>query len=547
VFNTSRFFSYAYLCPILVVTLLPLVVLYCQFLSIDQDLWQHLWQYVLPEVLQNSFLLALGVGLLSLLWGLSSAYLVTLYQFPGRNFFSWALLLPLSFPLYILAFVYVALFDGIGVVPMMLAKWLGIPVVFPSLRNLYGASWVMSLALYPYVYMLSRNGLDHHAVKTLEVGASLGLRRQQTFRKLTLPLMRPWIFFALSLVVMETLADFGAVTIFNIRTFTVAIYRTWFGLFSLQSAAQMAALLVTFVFLFVFLQQHWDRKKRFYSLGKTSSSAQLIPLTGMARAAATCYLSALFTVSFLIPLIPIVSWSWQNFSSDFDERYLGFITNTLTLSFAAAFMVIFLGWGLAYSRKRNQSPVFNFFIKLATLGYAIPGTVLAVGVFLPFSSLEKIIARELNSLLPSSVSWTLDDRFLTSSVVLLMMAYFIRFLPIGMAGLEAGLEKISCWQMESVKMINLPRRLAFLRIYWPMLSQSFATGFLLTLVEVMKELPLTLMMRPFGKDTLAVRIFELTSEGEWQRAALPSLVLVLTGLISLLLVNWQLNRKGLSS
>ncbi len=311
------------------VTLVPLVVVLSSFLYPQSEVWDHLSQHVLPGILLNTFWLALGVALCTGFLGVTLAWLTAVCDFPGRRFFSWALMLPLAMPAYVTAFVAIGLLDFTGPLQTLLREWFGTSDWFPRIRSRGGVILVMSLALYPYVYLLARNAFLTQGRRALEAGQSLGLSRRTGFVRIALPMARPWIVAGIMLVLMETLADFGTVAIFNYDTFTTAIYKAWFGLFSLSTASQLASILVLIVFVVVAVEQRWRGVRRYHGSRSTAATYRLKPATGWA---VSLLLGLFFCTVFVIPLLQLLIWSASVFAEEFDARYPMFVWHSVLLS-----------------------------------------------------------------------------------------------------------------------------------------------------------------------------------------------------------------------
>ena len=504
---------------------LPLLVVLSSFAHPEAAIWQHLVAYVLPQVLLNTLLLCGGVLAGVLLLGVSLAWLVTQYQFPGSRVFRWALMLPLAVPAYVMAFVQVGLLDFTGPVQESLRAVFGADLRLPAVRSLGGAVLVLSLSFYPYVYLLARNAFATQGSRALEVGQSLGLSPLQALWRVALPLARPWIAAGCLLAMMETLADFGAVYVLGIDTFTTAIYKAWFALFSLPAAKQLASLLILLAFALIAIEQ-WQRGARRYTPAGRVAVLRKLSRTQAWLAAAGC--ACVLLAAFIGPLLQLLRWAWLAVSTDLDSRYLDFVGHSLLLAVLAALVVVAVALLLGYARHVLPQRSTVLATQIATVGYAIPGTVLAVGVFIPVAWLDnQLIA--LTGLQQTAV--------LKGSVVVLLLALACRFLSVGLSPVASAFQRITASQIMAARSLGVHGFALLQRVYLPLLRGGLTTGLLLVVIDVLKEMPITLMMRPFGWDTLAVRIFEMTSEGEWQRAALPAVLLVVAGLLPVLILD----------
>lgn len=507
--------------------LLPLAVIFASFADPQGETWAHFGEFVLPRLLLNTFWLLLGVGLGTALLGISLAWLTAVCDFPGRRWLTWALLLPLAVPGYVLGFVMIGLLDFTGPLQTGMRELFGAAPQIP-IRSRGGVIAVMALTLYPYVYLVARNAFLTQGKRALEAAQTLGLNRWQGFYRVALPMARPWIAGGLALVLMETLADFGTVAVFNYDTFTTAIYRAWFGMFNLSAASQLASLLVVLVFLALLLEQSSRRGQRF-SAGGRADHGQRIALGPTARWLAALWCSLVFFVAVAVPLAQLLVWAWQS-RGDLDARYLGFLGHSLILATSGAFVVVTLGLTLAYCLRRKQGRLLILMARLATLGYAIPGAVLAVGFYLPVTWLDRQWIALGNHV---GNSW---GPLLGGTLAAMLLAYAVRFLAVGFHPVDAALHRITSNMDEAARSMGSGTRDILSRVHLPLLRGGIATAAVLVFVDIMKEMPITLMTRPFGWDTLALRVFEMTSEGEWQRAALPAITLVIAGLIPVLLL-----------
>jgi len=515
----------------------PLTVVLASLLSPEREIWQHLAEHVLPGLLANTFKMVLGVAAGVTLLGVSLAWLTAVCDFPGRRFFSWALLLPLAVPAYVTAFVFVAWLDFTGPVQSWLRATFGSSAWFPPVRSGGGVVLVMTLALYPYVYLLARNAFLTQGRRALEAAQSLGCSRTEGFFRVALPMARPWIAGGLMLALMETLADFGTVSAFNFDTFTTAIYKTWFGMFSLTGASQLASVLVLLVFAFILLEQLTRSRLRYSQAGRHSLAVR-IPLSGWRGWLAAGFAAAVLLVAFVLPVGQLVLWSASVFARDFDARYVSFLWHSLSLGSIAAVLTAACALTLAYAQRRHADPWTRGVVRIATLGYAVPGPVLAVGVFIPLAWLDNQFIHLGKTLLGR------DPGLLLQGTLLVMLpAYLTRFLAVGYNPIESAMQRITRNLDEAARTFGVAGLQMLRRVHLPMLRGGLFSAAALVFVDVMKEMPITLMTRPFGWDTLAVRIFEMTSEGEWERAALPAVALVLAGLLPIALLIRQTEKN----
>lgn len=494
--------------------LLPLAVVAAAVAVPTEGIWRHLVSYVLPDVVANTLMLVLCVGALSAVLGATAAWLTSMIAFPGRRFFAWALLLPLALPGYVIAFALAGVFDYGGAVASFWLAAFGSRM--PRLGAGAASAACLALTLYPYVYLLTRQAFLTQGQRSLEVAQSLGLTPAAGLWRITLPLARPWLAAGVALVVMETLADFGTVKVFNYDTFTTAIYSAWFGLFSLPAALQLSALLLLFVALALSGERFWRGKARYVSRHR-SNRRRYASVKPWQAALAFVFCTALFAFAFAIPVMQLLLWCFEAASVELNPRYWSFFRSSVSLALIAAAFITLLGLLLGYSERRAPGRITRWSTRIATLGYAMPGTVLAVGFFVAVSALGDVI-----------------DVRLTGTIAVLLLAYAARFLAVAHGPLGSGFERVTTNIDDASRGLGVGGLSLLRRVHWPLLRAGAATAALLVFVDVMKELPITLLTRPFGWDTLSVRIFQLTTEGEWERAAIPALAIVVAGLVPVL-------------
>jgi iron(III) transport system permease protein len=412
-----------------------------------------------------------------------------------------------------------------------LRDWFGADVRFPPIRSGGGIALAMSLALYPYVYLLARNAFLSQGKRALEAGQSLGLNRPQGFLRIALPMARPWIAGGIALVAMETLADFGTVAVFNYDTFTTGIYKAWYSLFSLPAAAQLASVLVLIVFVVLVLEQRMRSGMRYTQAGRGSQARELIALSPLQRWTAMGFCGAVFAAAFAIPVGQLMLWASEVVAQDLDVRYLGYLWHSLLLGTLTALLIGAFALALAYARRHHADRAMGLTIRFSTLGYAVPGAVLAIGIYLPIAWFDNAYIALMRD--------TFDREagpLLQGTLVAMLAAYLVRFLAVAHEPLGASMQRITPNMDEAARSFGLNTRQVLARVHLPMLRGGAVTALILVFVDVMKEMPITLMTRPFGWETLATRIFEMTSEGEWERAALPAVALLLAGLVPVIML-----------
>ena len=491
----------------------------------DQGALAHIIRYVLPNSLLNSLALTAGVCLLAGAIGVTLAWLTVSCEFPLRSFFAWVLFLPLAVPGYVMAFAFVGLFEYGGSLHGLLRHYRADSGWLLNVYSYGAIVLVLALVLYPYVYLLARNAFQTLGQRSIEVGQSLGLSVRQSFFKVALPMARPWIAGGILLVAMETLADFGTVAVFNYDTLTTAIYQAWFSLFSLSAALKIAGILLLLVVVVTVLERH-SRRQRQYAEGRNAArNTKRLQLGFGAQTAALLFCSLIFMLAFVLPLGQLLYWALPNLSQELTVRFWSYVSGTVLLATLAMFVVVSMAVALAFIARQKKGLVVTSAVRLATLGYALPGTVLAIGIFVPIGYVDHWLQ-----------SKGLSSGLLQGSLLVMMMAYSVRFLAVAYTPLENNLLRVTPSIDLASQSLGVAGMAMLRRVHLPLLGPGIVTAMVLVFVDVMKELPITLMTRPFGFNTLAVRVFELTSEGMWERAALPALAIVVVGFLPVYLL-----------
>ncbi len=523
------------------VVVFPLVVVLSSVFAPADEVWRHLVNTVLGDLLRNTFWLVVGVAAATGVLGVGLAWLTAVCEFPGRRMFEWALMLPLAIPAYVTAFVAVGLLDYTGPVQRLMratlpAEWASLP----SIRSQGGVILVMSLALYPYVYLLARQAFLTQGKRAMEAAQALGHGPWRGFFRLAVPMARPWIVGGLALVVMETLADFGTVSVFNYDTFTTAIYKAWFGLFSLTAAAQLASVLIVIVFALLVLEQRWHAGARYSAAGKQDTAGRRIRLRPHQAWGAFAACAGLLVLAFGVPVAQLLLWGVRRLATDIDSRAIGFLWHSTFLGAVAAALTCACALVLAYAKRRGNGLV-RIAARVSTLGYALPGSVLAVGTFIPLAWLDRQVAAGFSALQHEV------GLVILGTPLAMLLAYLARFLAAGFGPIESAMHRVTPNLEEAARGLGVSGRRLLHRVHLPIIRGGVLTAATLVFVDVMKEMPATLMTRPFGWDTLSVRIFELTSEGQWEQAALPALALVLVGLLPVMLLTKHAGGDGARS
>ena len=520
---------------------IPLAIVFGSLFFPEYEVWEHLRSTVLIDYIGNSFALFVGVGIFSLLLGVIPAWLVTMYRFPLSRQFEWALLLPMSVPAYIIAYTYTGALDVAGPLQVTLREitgWQYRDYWFPEVRSLSGAIAMLSLVLYPYIYLLARAAFIEQSVCVLEVSRTLGCNAFDSFRRVALPLARPAIMVGLSLVVMETLADYGTVQYFGVSTFTTGIFRTWFGLGNSLAAAQLSALLLVFVAVFLYLEKRSRKQAQYHHTSSRYSSLMQQRLTRGHGIIALIVCAAPLSFGFIIPVSLLINWAIDTCSDVLGKDFYLLFFNSLLLAFITSMLAVGIALFMSYSNRNNQLLLNKIMVRLVSMGYAIPGTVIAVGVLIPFAwfdnSLDNFLIQNFNISSGLLVSGT---------VFILVFAYLVRFLAVSINTVEAALVKIKPVMDEVAKTTGMRANNIIKSIHIPMMRGSLLTASLLVFVDVLKELPATLILRPFNFNTLAVRTYELANEELLAEAAVPALAIVIVGIIPVIIISNSISRS----
>lgn len=488
----------------------------------------------------------IGVGSLSLLIGTGAAWLVAMYDFPGKKWLSWALLLPFAVPAYVIAYVYTDLLEFAGPLQTAMRGLMGWQTArdywFPSIRSMGGAILMMSLVLYPYIYMLARAAFLEQSVSLYRVSRSLGSSPFAFFIRVSLPIARPAIAVGLSLVLMETLNDFGTVDYFAVRTLTAGLYDTWLNMGNLGGAAQIAVLMVVVVVILISLERYSRRKQKQYHSRNSGEPIPATKLKGVPAYAATVAALLPVILGFIIPLCILASFAWDNLSSSWDAKFITYAFNSFSLAACAAIITLILGVILTYTKRLNPSRRTQTLVGISSLGYAIPGAVLAIGVIIPFAAFDNLVDGWMREYFNLSTGLILSG---TSFAII--FAYSVRFLAVASGSVESSLSKVTPNMDMAARSLGHTQLQTLLKIHLPIIKKGALTGMLVVFVDCLKELPATLILRPFNFETLATQVYQFASDELIEQSALSALIIVLVGIIPIVLLDKSISRKPNSS
>jgi len=505
-------------------------------LNPERNIWPHLANTVLPHMLQTTGLLLAGVGFGTAVLGVGTAWLVSLCRFPGRRIFEWALLAPFAMPAYLTAYTYVDFLEFAGPVQTGLRAMMGwarpADYWFPEIRSLGGAILVLSLTLYPYVYLSARTAFLQQSAGALEVSRTLGQGPWAVFFRVALPMARPAIVVGVILALMEALGDFGTVDYFAVRTLTAGIYDVWLGMGNAGGAAQIALALLGFVLLLITLERMARRDRRFHSMGGPMRATPLYDLSPLKAGAAIAACSLPLIFGFLIPAGILVQMALSRLSLSLNAAFFGYALNSLLLAAVAALFAVCIGLFLAYGARLSAGRGQKILTRIASVGYVIPGAVLALGVMIPFGAFDNALDAMLRSYFGISTGL-----LLSGTVVAVLFAYVVRFLALSFGALESGLTRITPAMDMASRSLGQGRGGTLWRVHLPLLRGPILTAVLLVFVDCMKELPATLILRPFNFDTLATHVYTFASLGRLEDSALAGLCIVFAGILPVIVLS----------
>ena len=536
----SKILSPWYVLPIitLLIFLAPILIILSSIFSDYSDNWEHIYNYVLIDYVINSIVLVSGVSVLVMTIGSVTAWVVTNYNFFGKKFFEWGLILPLAIPPYILAYTFTGLFDSYGTANEIARDLFNLQqsaVLFPNIRNIYGAIIVFAFTLYPYVYLICRTAFLNQSRSMFEVGRTLGLSQTLVFFRLALPLVRPALIAGTMIVAMETLSDFGAVDHFAVSTFTTGIFRTWYGMYDLTTAMQLASMLLIFITFCLIIERTSRRNASYDSVSSNFKPSPVQKLDSLKSFA--CFLVCFLPIfiGFLLPILEILNWALSFNSGFFDKQFLSISSNTILLSVTSAILCTFIAMMINFSIRYKNSPVLKSINPFLNIGYAVPGLILAVGIVQLFVFVD------------SKLLISLEGYFLTGSIFGLIFAYVIKSYALANSTYEAGYQKINKAIDDSARVLKSGGFNLLYRVHFPILKTSFFTSILLVTSEVVKELPATLILRPFNFETLAVSTYIYASEERMIEAAAPATAIILIGLIPIYFISKMIRASRLEN
>ena len=519
---------------LLAIIAIPVITIFIKLFDGPGESWGHISKVLLVDYLTNSFWLAVFCTFFTLLFGVSTAWLVTRYEFPLRKHLEWMLIIPLAVPGYIMAYAYAGFLDYGGGVSQVV-HWLGVENFKLDIMNVYGLSFVLSISLFSYVYVSTRAFFLTQAVNLLEASRMLGTSERTSFFKLILPLARPAIIAGLILVLMEVLNDYGAAQYFGVNTFTTGIFRSWFSLEEPETAIYLSALLLVLIFSLILIEK-WQRRKMQFSSAKISriTTSNRLVLSNFGQFVILSWVLLPVVLGFIIPLYQLLVWASKTFEMVFDDGFFWLSIQSFGIAFITAIFTVLFALLLLYFSKWNKIYHIQNAAKLGILGYAIPGAVVAIGIMIPTLFIDK---------------WMIEKGIATKfiingTLIALVYAYVVRFLAVAYQPLESSALKVNTSIPDSSKVLGMGNFKTFFKIEFPLIKAGMLSAFILVFIDTLKELPLTLILKPYHINTLAVKAFEYASDEMVMHAAIPSLFIILTAVIPVIFLNKLLLQHG---
>lgn len=521
---------------------LPVFVVFSYWLQPGSDTWSHLVDTVLTDYVVNSLLLMLGVTLCTGVIGTTTAWIIAQYRFPAHKFVRTLLILPLAFPGYIVSFAYAGMLDYAGPVQTTIRTVFGFATKrdywFPDIMSLGGAVVVLSLVLYPYVYLITLPVFEHNTANLQEVAKTFGYSGWRRFFKISLPLARPAIVGGTSLALMEALNNFGTVQYYGVSTFTTGIYRTWFSLGDLPSAARLSGILLIFVLTLFFVEQ-WQRRKIKVVQGTISGGENVKDsLTGIRKWSAfiVCLIPAL--LGFIIPFVQLGYWAVINAAEVINETFYTILWNSLSLAIGVAGLIMILALILVYAARITENRYIRLLSRVATMGYAVPGSVISVGILIPLAWFDN----SLDSFMEQTFGIS-TGLLLSGTIIAVSVGYIIRFLAVAYNSVQAGFGRVPIELDQTSTSLGCSPSRTLWKVHLPLVRKSLIAAVLIGFIDIMKELPATLILRPFNFDTLATKAYELAAEEMLPHAAVYAICIVLAGLIPVIFLNHLTNKE----
>lgn len=520
---------------------LPSIVVF-GFIFVKSEMWQHLLEHLLSDYVTNSLILSFGVSILTLLFGISSAWFTTMYEFKYRKVLEILLIFPLAIPPFIIGYTYATIFDYSGVVQSLTRDIFGFTnkndYYFPDIMSLGGAIFVISSVLYPYVYLIVKASFINNSTRLIEVGHSFGLSLTQSFFKIALPLARVGIVAGVSLVIMESLNEYGTVKYYGVDTFSTGIFRVWFGMGDPALAGKLSSILMFFILMILAVERlqrgktKFNAKIEYRELKRVKPSSRFSHFIIFMIAFLPPFLGFIFPFSFLL------IWSFENLNVMFESEFYELIFNSFSIAFISSLIGVLIALILAFNRYRKDSKLSKFITKIANMGYAVPGAVIAVGIMIPFGFIDNSIDDFFRRNFDISTGLILSGTFFA-----IVFGYIVRFLPVAFNSIDSGFSKLSKGLYEASISFGYGKFKSIYKIYIPILKANILTAMILIFIDILKELPATLILRPFNFDTLATKAFDLASNELVRESAIYSLTIIIIGMLPIYLLTKNMIKR----
>lgn len=522
---------------ILLMVLTPIFTILFKLFDTPGEYWSHLIEHSLPSYFANSLILLIGVGFTTFILGVSMAWLVSIYDFPGRKYFEWLLILPLAFPSYMMGYSYVGLLEYTGPLATFLRNSFHWEFTGPmiDIMNMPGAIFVLSITLYPYVYVICRASFLRQSATFQEAAFLLGSNRRRVFGKIALPMARPAIAAGVALAGMEVLNDYGTVKYFGIDTFTSGIFKAWFSFGDINTAIYLSAILTLMVLFLIWLENFQRGSRGWSSKSETNRpTTRIKPKHKGTRWTFTIIATIVLLICFILPLSQLIYWVSLTWKNVVDQEFFVLIYRSFSLAIGSAIIIAFLSIFLLYAVRLSPLKWTKYITKASSIGYAIPGAVIAVGVMIPMIGLDRLII----NIIPSQTAL-----FFSGSLIIVIIAYIVRFMAVGYNAIDAGFQKTGVAVNEVARSLGASPLRTLLKIDLPLIKTSIASAVLLAFVDIMKELPLTLILRPFNFHTLATKAFDMATNEMIAESANACLIVVLTGVIPIIVLNNMIRKR----
>ncbi|KDM92707.1 ABC transporter permease [Photobacterium galatheae] len=525
-----------------VLLVIPILAIFYTAIGASDELFSHLMDTVMGAYTLNTLGLVFGTSLLAAVFGLPSAWLMAMCRLPGEKWLQWALVLPLAMPGYIIGYIYTDWLDYAGPVQILLRDWFGWQSYqdywFPDIRTLGGACLVLALVLYPYIYLLARTAFMEQSASLLQSARLLRCSPLESFRRISLPLARPSIAVGLSLIAMETLGDFGTVSYFAVHSLTTAVYDTWLGYSNLNAAAKISALMLLAIFLLISAERFSRRRQKLFQQHNGPNEDVRYLLSGWKKALALIWCWGLIGFAFVLPFLQLVYYAWHYFAQSWTAEFREYSINSLMVSGSAALLAVVVALLVNFYHRLDGRPVSLAPMRMSAMGYAVPGTVLAIGVMIPLTSADHLIND-----FTRAMDWGRPGLVLSGTMFAMIFAFVVRFGAVAVGSVESSLAKISPSLDMAAKTMGCASVPMLRRVHLPLIRRGCLIAGLLVFIESMKELNAALLLRPFNFETLATYVFNYASDEQLELAALPAILLVFVGLIPLVVVNRSLEQS----